>query len=105
MNAMKKLSESLSKDITDENKHLIIELSSSLLKRAPMLTVNILGKQIIILGKLITSLKNDLSNVLVASATNFLKNTFLKFARNGLFVLIFKVFEFHLSDDALILLY
>nr|CAG8533934.1 14864_t:CDS:10 [Entrophospora candida] len=82
VSAMKKLSELLSKDITDENKQLIVELSSSLLKRAPMLTVNILGKQIITLAKLLTSLKADSSNALVVSAVNFLKSTFLKFARN-----------------------
>ncbi|CAJ0851576.1 13743_t:CDS:10 [Entrophospora sp. SA101] len=65
VSAMKKLSELLSKDITDENKQLIVELSSSLLKRAPMLTVNVLGKQIITLAKLLTSLKADSSNALV----------------------------------------
>ncbi len=90
VNAMRKASELLSKDITEENKQLIIEVSTTLLKRAPMLTVNILGKYIIKLGKLLTKLGND-SSSLVMSAKIFLQTAFLSFARNGLFVLIFKV--------------
>ncbi|RIA95682.1 hypothetical protein C1645_872613 [Glomus cerebriforme] len=90
VNAMRKASELLSKDITEENKQLIIEVSTTLLKRAPMLTVNILGKYIITLGKLLTKLRNDSSSSLVMSAKIFLQTAFISFARNGLFVLIFK---------------
>ncbi|CAI2172830.1 1114_t:CDS:10 [Funneliformis geosporum] len=90
VSAMRKSSELLSKDITEENKQLIIEVSTTLLKRAPMLTVNILGKYIITLGKLLTNLGNDSSSSLVMSAKIFLRTAFLSFARNGLFVLIFK---------------
>ncbi|CAB4412992.1 unnamed protein product [Rhizophagus irregularis] len=90
VNAMRKASELLSKDVTEENKQLIIEVSTTLLKRAPMLTVNILGKYIITLGKLLTKLRNDSSSSLVMSAKIFLRTAFISFARNGLFVLIFK---------------
>ncbi|CAG8469547.1 17843_t:CDS:10, partial [Acaulospora morrowiae] len=90
INAMRQISDLLLKDITEENKQLSIELATSLLKRAPMLTVNILGKQIITLGKLLTKLPNDTNNSLVMSGKTFLRAAFLKFARNGLFVLIFK---------------
>ncbi|CAG8469783.1 6847_t:CDS:10 [Acaulospora colombiana] len=90
ISVMRKISDLLQKDITEENKQLSIELATALLKRSPMLTVNILGKQIIVLGKLLTKLQNDTNNPLVISATTFLRTAFLKFARNGLFVLIFK---------------
>ncbi|CAG8481558.1 14612_t:CDS:10 [Funneliformis caledonium] len=90
VSAMRKASELLSKDITEENKQLIIEVSTTLLRRAPMLTVNILGKYIITLGKLLTKLENNSSSSLVMSAKIFLRTAFLSFARNGLFVLIFK---------------
>ncbi|CAG8469401.1 8345_t:CDS:10, partial [Diversispora eburnea] len=93
-NAMRKISELLLEDnITEENKQLTIELATSLLKRAPMLTVNILGKQIVTLGKLLTRLGNNVdtnNGSLAMSAKTFLRSAFLKFARNGLFVLIFK---------------
>lgn len=92
---MRKASELLSKDVTEENKQLIIEVSTTLLKRAPMLTVNILGKYIITLGKLLTKLRNDSSSSLVMSAKIFLRTAFISFARNGLFVLIFKVFNYY----------
>lgn len=112
---MRKVSELLLEDnVMEENKQLIIELATSLLKRAPMLTVNILGKQIITLGRLLTQIgsnNNDQNNnsnnannnnnnhndntnsnsSLAMSAKTFLRTAFLKFARNGLFVLIFKV--------------
>ncbi|CAG8454894.1 2892_t:CDS:10 [Ambispora gerdemannii] len=90
VNAMRRISELLIKDVSDENKLLIIQLSACLLKRSPTLTVNILGKQIIIIGKLMTNLKCDTSIQLVNNACDFLRTAFLKFALNGLFVLIFK---------------
>ncbi|KAG9290997.1 hypothetical protein G9A89_012869 [Geosiphon pyriformis] len=90
VNAMRRISELLGKDISDENKQLIIELSACLLKRSPLSTVSILGKQIITLGKLITKLKYDTNIPLVESARAFLIKAFKEFAKNGLFVLIFK---------------
>ncbi|CAG8478999.1 10492_t:CDS:10 [Cetraspora pellucida] len=90
INAIRKTFELIPKNITEENKQLIIELSTSLLKRAHMLTVTILGTQIITTGKLLTKHKNDTNSTLVMSARTFLRTAFLKFARNGLFVLIFK---------------
>ncbi|CAG8439334.1 7443_t:CDS:10, partial [Ambispora leptoticha] len=97
VNAMRRISELLTKDVSNENKLLIIELSACLLKRSPTLTVNVLGKQIIILGKLMTNLKCDTSNQIVNNARDFLRTAFLKFALNGLFVLIFKNQE--VADD------
>jgi len=91
VSAMKRTSELLTRDISQENKQLIIELCACLLKRAPMLTVTILGKQIITLGKLMTMLRNDPQNEILQSAKSFLKTAFLRFSRNGLFVLILKV--------------
>ncbi|CAG8457974.1 9817_t:CDS:10 [Paraglomus occultum] len=88
--AMKRTSELLIRDISQENKQLIIELCVCLLKRAPMLTVTILGKQIITLGKLMTMLRNDPQNEILQSAKSFLKAAFLRFSKNGLFVLILK---------------
>ncbi|CAG8570339.1 6834_t:CDS:10 [Dentiscutata erythropus] len=90
VNAIKKTFELIPKDITEENKQLIIELSTSLLKRAHMLTVTILGTQIITIGKLLTKHRNDTNSTLVMSARTFLRTAFLTFARHGLFVLIFK---------------
>ncbi|CAG8667596.1 14088_t:CDS:2, partial [Dentiscutata heterogama] len=90
VNAIKKTFELIPKDITEENKQLIIELSTSLLKRAHMLTVTILGTQIITIGKLLTKHRNDTNSTLVMSARTFLRMAFLTFARHGLFVLIFK---------------
>jgi hypothetical protein len=101
VNAMRKASELLSKDVTEENKQLTIEVSTALLKRAPMLTVNILGKYIITLGKLLTKLRNDSSSSLIMSAKIFLRTAFMSFARNGLFVLIFKVFNYYDNENIL----
>jgi hypothetical protein len=98
---MRKASELLSKDVTEENKQLTIEVSTALLKRAPMLTVNILGKYIITLGKLLTKLRNDSSSSLIMSAKIFLRTAFMSFARNGLFVLIFKVFNYYDNENIL----
>ncbi|CAG8787370.1 5278_t:CDS:2, partial [Racocetra fulgida] len=63
INAIRKTFELIPKNITEENKQLIIELSTSLLKRAHMLTVTILGTQIITTGKLLTKHKNDTNTV------------------------------------------
>ncbi|RIB13957.1 hypothetical protein C2G38_2097116 [Gigaspora rosea] len=90
VNAIKKTFELIPKNITEENKQLIIELSTSLLRRAHMLTVTILGTQIITIGKLLTKHRNDTNSTLVMSARTFLRTAFLTFARHGLFVLIFK---------------
>ncbi|KAI9498426.1 hypothetical protein BDB00DRAFT_754914 [Zychaea mexicana] len=90
VNCMKQIIELLTKEISEENKLLILEILKCLLRRSDHLTAMVLSKQIMALGKLMTKLGNKMSEPVFLKAKEFLKSAFLRFAVAGLFVLMFK---------------
>ncbi|KAI9262296.1 hypothetical protein BDA99DRAFT_438784 [Phascolomyces articulosus] len=90
VNCMKQIIELLTKEISEENKLLILEILKCLLRRSDHLTAMVLSKQIMALGKLMTKLGNKTNEPVFLKAKEFLKSAFLRFAVAGLFVLMFK---------------
>ncbi|KAI7849649.1 hypothetical protein BDC45DRAFT_546878 [Circinella umbellata] len=90
VNCMKQIIELLTKDISEENKLLILEILKCLLRRSDHLTAMVLSKQIMALGKLMTKLGDKMNEPVFLKAKEFLKSAFLRFAVAGLFVLMFK---------------
>ncbi|KAI9311467.1 hypothetical protein BX666DRAFT_929792 [Dichotomocladium elegans] len=90
VNCMKQIIDLLTKDISEENKLLILEILKCLLKRSDHLTAMVLSKQIMALGKLMTKLRSKMTEPVFLKAKEFLKSAFLRFALAGLFVLMFK---------------
>ncbi|KAL0087116.1 hypothetical protein F4703DRAFT_1735366 [Phycomyces blakesleeanus] len=90
VNCMKQIIELLIKEISEENKLLILEILKCLLRRSDHLTAMILLKQIMALGKLMTKLGGKVTEPVYLKAKQFLKGAFLRFAGAGLFVLLFK---------------
>lgn len=88
--SIKKITDLLLLQITEENKRYIVIIALTLLKRHPMNMVNILGKQIITVSKLMTQLKHEPHETLFLQCRDFLQAAYVSFATNGLFVLIFK---------------
>ncbi|KAF7724279.1 hypothetical protein EC973_001180 [Apophysomyces ossiformis] len=87
---IKQIIELLIKDISEENKLLILEILKCLLRRSDHLTAMVLSKQIMALGKLITKSGSKVTEPVFLKAKQFLKSAFLRFAVAGLFVLMFK---------------
>ncbi|KAI8139159.1 hypothetical protein BJV82DRAFT_646300 [Fennellomyces sp. T-0311] len=90
VNCMKQIIELLTKEISEENKLLILEILKCLLRRSDHLTAMVLSKQIMALGKLMTKLGTKMNEPVFLKAKEFLKSAFLRFAVAGLFVLMFK---------------
>lgn len=91
VSCMKHIIELLTRDISEENKLLILEILKYLLRRSDHLTAMVLSRQIMALGKLLTKLGSQPSDPVFLKAKEFLKSAFLRFAVAGLFVLMFKV--------------
>ncbi|RUP45188.1 hypothetical protein BC936DRAFT_148508, partial [Jimgerdemannia flammicorona] len=90
ISCMKQIAELLTKDISEENKLLILEIFMALLKRSDHLTAMVLSRQIMALGKLMTKLKSNTVDPVFIKSKMFLKAAFLRFAMAGLFMLVFK---------------
>lgn len=91
VSCMKQIAELLTKDVSEENKLLILEIFMTLLKRSDHLTAMVLSRQIMALGKLMTKLQNNTVDPVFIKSKMFLKAAFLRFAMAGLFMLVFKV--------------
>ncbi|KAI7862227.1 hypothetical protein BDF14DRAFT_1858334 [Spinellus fusiger] len=87
---IKQIIELLTKEISEENKLIILEILICLLRRSDHLTAMILSKQIMALGKLMTKLEGKATEPLFLKAKQLLKNGFFRFSGAGLFVLLFK---------------
>ncbi|KAG0186217.1 hypothetical protein DFQ28_008166 [Apophysomyces sp. BC1034] len=90
VSCVKQIIELLIKDISEENKLLILEILKCLLRRSDHLTAMVLSKQIMALGKLISKSGPKVTEPVFLKAKQFLKSAFLRFAVAGLFVLMFK---------------
>ncbi|KAI8096918.1 uncharacterized protein BX664DRAFT_257113 [Halteromyces radiatus] len=90
INCMKQIIDLITKDISEENKLLILEILKCLLRKSDHLTAMVLSKQILALGKLMTKCGKRTSEPVFLKAKQFLKSAFLRFAVAGLFVLLFK---------------
>jgi hypothetical protein len=91
ISSMKQVIDLLTKDISEENKLLILQILHRLHKRSDHLTAMVLSKQIMALGKLMTKQKENMDDPVLLKAKYFLKSAFMRFAIAGLFVLMFKV--------------
>ncbi|KAI8366708.1 uncharacterized protein BYT42DRAFT_540161 [Radiomyces spectabilis] len=87
---MKQVIELLTKNISEENKLLVLEISKCLLRRSDHLAPMVLSKQITALSKVMIKLQTRTHEPLFLKAKQFLKSAFLEFAVAGLFVLMFK---------------
>jgi len=90
ISSMKQVIDLLTKDISEENKLLILQILHRLHKRSDHLTAMVLSKQIMALGKLMTKQKENMDDPVLLKAKYFLKSAFMRFAIAGLFVLMFK---------------
>jgi hypothetical protein len=91
ISCMKQVIDLLAKDISEENKLLILQILHRLHTRSDHLTAMVLSKQIMALGKLMTKHKENMDDPVLLKAKLFLKSAFTRFATAGLFVLMFKV--------------
>ncbi|KAI8582823.1 hypothetical protein K450DRAFT_224983 [Umbelopsis ramanniana AG] len=90
ISCMKQVIDLLARDISEENKLLILQILHRLHTRSDHLTAMVLSKQIMALGKLMTKHKEDMEDPVLLKAKLFLKSAFTRFATAGLFVLMFK---------------
>lgn len=100
VSSMKQIIDLLTKEISEENKLLILEILKCLLKRSDHLTAMVLSKQIMALGKLMTRIGSQKGDPVFLKAKEFLKAAFLRFAVAGLFVLMFKVKQYSFAAYA-----
>ncbi|OZJ06243.1 hypothetical protein BZG36_00848 [Bifiguratus adelaidae] len=94
---LQRIRDLLLRNISEENKRLIIEIFTTLLERSYDLAARLLEQQIIVVSRLMTSLKGQTNNKLFVACAHFLNAALIKFASAGLFVLLFK--KYTLGDD------
>ncbi|KDQ07904.1 hypothetical protein BOTBODRAFT_180257 [Botryobasidium botryosum FD-172 SS1] len=77
-------------DLSYDLRQLAISVAQAFLQRCPDLTAKILSRQIVTVCSLLTSLKLNAEDVLVAQGKAFLEAAFMRFSAYGLFFSLFK---------------
>ncbi|KAL1919528.1 uncharacterized protein VTP21DRAFT_2221 [Calcarisporiella thermophila] len=90
LSCVRQVTDLLSKDISEDNRLLIISILNHFLNRAPNLAAKVLSRQITALGKLMTRLRDHPGDPVFVKSKQFLQKAFISYAKNGLFLLVFK---------------
>ncbi|RKP06124.1 hypothetical protein THASP1DRAFT_32054 [Thamnocephalis sphaerospora] len=88
--AVKRLAAILTRDISADNKILILSAWTFLLQQAPTIIAATLWRVIYAAGSLLTELRDHPRTVLFSKTRNFLAQTVCKFCESGIFLLICK---------------
>jgi hypothetical protein len=79
-----------SENFSNDLKQLCVGLCTVLLKRSAKISIQLLSLEIVAICKLTRVLRGNPTDALGIRALKFLKLAFIKFSRNGLFVVLFK---------------